>query len=61
MATEDKMNELIQQEDKENIILYASYGHITENFLKWLLIAKTKKTRENKKASRSSPRKRKQI
>ena len=36
MATEDKMNELIQQEDKENIILYASYGHITENFLKWL-------------------------
>ena len=50
MATEDKMNELIQQEDKENIILYASYGHITENFLKWLLIEKKEfnKTRKTK-------------
>ena len=50
LATEDKMNELIQQEDKENIILYASYGHITENFLKWLLIEKKEfnKTRKTK-------------
>ena len=49
IATEEHMNELIHQEDKDEIIHYASYGHITENFLKWLLIEKQNFNKNRKK------------